>query len=80
MPISILMTKMIFIEYLPPARPKLVPNLKVPRIYWNGAVDISNIPISILKSKINFMKYLPPVRPKLTPKLNMLRIIEIWPT
>ena len=33
MPISILMTKIIFVKNLPPARPKFVPKLKVPRIY-----------------------------------------------
>ena len=32
-PISILMSKIIFIKYLPPARPKLDPQLKVLRIY-----------------------------------------------
>ena len=32
-PISILMSKMIFIKYLPTARLKLVPKLKVLRIY-----------------------------------------------
>ena len=34
-PISILMPKAIFIKYLPPVQPKLVPKLKVLRIYWN---------------------------------------------
>ena len=34
MTISILMLKMIFIEYLPPVRPKLAPKLKMLRIYW----------------------------------------------
>ena len=33
MPISILMLKIIFIKYLPPVRPKLVPQLKMLRIY-----------------------------------------------
>ena len=35
MSISILISKMIFVKYLPPVRPKLVPKLKVPQIYWN---------------------------------------------
>ena len=35
MPISILMSKMIFIKYLPHVRPKLAPKLKVLRIYGN---------------------------------------------
>ena len=32
-PISILMSKIFFIKYLPSARPKLVPKLKTLRIY-----------------------------------------------
>ena len=37
MPISISMSKMIFMKYLPPVRPKLIPKLKMLRIYWNLA-------------------------------------------
>ena len=33
MAISILMSKNLFIKYLLPVRPKLVPKVKVPRIY-----------------------------------------------
>ena len=33
MPIPILMSKIIFMKYLPPARPKLVPKLKMPSSY-----------------------------------------------
>ena len=33
MPISILMSKIVFIKYLPSVRPKLVLNLKVTRFY-----------------------------------------------
>ena len=40
MPITILMSKMIFIKYLPPARPKLVRKLKVPRICWKVMFNI----------------------------------------
>ena len=36
-PISILMARIIFMKYLPPASPKLVPKLKVPRLYLNLA-------------------------------------------
>ena len=67
MPISILMSKMIFIKYFPPARLKFVPKLSVQNLFKLGTFDISNTQISILMSKIIFMKYLPPVRPKLTP-------------
>ena len=42
-PISILMSKVIFIKYLPPVQPKLVPKLKVRRIYWNLAYSIFEI-------------------------------------
>ena len=38
--ISILMSKIIFIKYLPLLRPKLVPKLKVLRIYWNSIFQI----------------------------------------
>ena len=34
MPISILMSKISFMKYLPPVRPKLAPKLKMFRIYW----------------------------------------------
>ena len=43
MPISILMSKMIFIESLQPVRPKLTPKLKMLRIYWNLAHVIFRI-------------------------------------
>ena len=42
-PILILMSKIIFIKYLPPVQPKLVPKLKVLRIYWNLAHSIFQI-------------------------------------
>ena len=42
-PISILMSKIIFIKYLPPVRPKLVLVSKVLRIYWNLAYSIFQI-------------------------------------
>ena len=43
MPTSILMSKIIFKKYLPPVEPKLVPKLKVRRIYWNLAQLIFGI-------------------------------------
>ena len=42
-PISIWMSKMIFIKYLPPASPILVPKLKMLRNYWNSAYLIFRI-------------------------------------
>ena len=66
---------MSFMKYLPPAKSKLVPKLKMLRIYWNlGTFDISNIPILILMWKIIFIKYLPFARPKLVRNLKVLRI------
>ena len=41
--ISILMSKIIFIKYLPPVQPKLVPKSKVLRIYWNLTHSIFRI-------------------------------------
>ena len=57
MPISIFTSKLIFIKYLPPVRPKLVSKLKVLWIYWNWPpliFDISNKSISTLMPKIIF--------------------------
>ena len=66
---------MVFMKYLPPVRPKLVPKWKILRIYWNlGTFDIPNSPILILLSKIIFIKYVPLVRPKMILKLKVLRI------
>ena len=49
-------------KYLLPVRPKLVPKLKMLRIFLKfGAFDGSNIPISILMSKIILMKYFYPI-------------------
>ena len=74
-PISIQMSKMIFIKYLPPVRPKLVPILKMLRIYW----DLAHLIFRISRScfwcqKLLFIKYLPTARPKLVPKWKKLRI------
>ena len=69
MPISVLISKMTFIKYLPPARSKLVPKLNNNQdLLKFGTFDISNIPISILISKIISVKYLPAARSKLVPK------------
>ena len=43
MPILILTSKIIFIKYLPSVRPKLVPKLKILRIYRNLAHSIFQI-------------------------------------
>ena len=68
MPISILIWKMIFIKYLPPVRPKLVPKLNMLRIYWN----LAHLIFRISRSRYWWQKW------------KMLRIywnvtkIEIW--
>ena len=85
LPISILMSKIIFVICLPPVRPKLVPKLKTLIIYWNLAHLIFWISRShFWPQKSFFVKYLPTARPKLVPKWKTLRIywnlmkIEIW--
>ena len=72
MPVSILMSKMIFIKCLPRITPNLVPKLKMLRIYWNLAH--LNIQSQFWSQKLFFIKYLPIARPKLVPKWKMLKI------
>ena len=74
MPISIFMSKMIFIKYFPPLGTNWSQNWKCSGLIEIGNIDIWNIPISILMSKIIFIEHLPPVRPKLVPKVKVLRI------
>ena len=69
--ISTLMSKIIFIQYLAPLRPKIK---SAQNLLKFGTFDISNIPISILMSQIIFIKFLPPVGPELVLKFEMLRI------
>ena len=65
------MSKIIVIEYLPPARPKLVPKLKVFRIYRNLAHSI----VQICQFQFWCRKFfLPIARLQLVPKWKMLRI------
>ena len=78
MQMFILMTKTIFMKYLPPVRPKLVKKIEnVQNLFKFGRIDISNMQISILMSKMIFIKYLPPVRPKYVQNQKCLEIIEI---
>ena len=75
MAISILMSKMIFIKYLLPFRPELVPKLKMLRIYWNLTHLIFRISWPrFWCQKIFFIKYLLISRPKLVPKWKMIWI------
>ena len=58
MPILILKSKINFMKYLPPLRPKLVPKIKnAQNLLKFSTLCISNISISILMSKMVFMKY-----------------------
>ena len=69
------MSKIIFMKYLPPVRPKFVPKIKNAQdVLKSCASNISSVPISILMSKMIFIKYVPPIRPKLVPNLKVLRI------
>ena len=75
MPISILMSTIIFMKHLSPVRPKFVPKLKILKIYWN----LAHLMLQICQSrfwhqKYFFIKSLPVARPQLIPKWRMLRI------
>ena len=78
MPISIHISKIGFIKYLPADGPKMISKLKMRRIYWNLAYDFLNMSISIFMSKIIFVKHLPPLSPKFVPKLKSSEFAEIW--
>ena len=70
------MSRIIFINYLPPVRSKIGPKIKsAQNLLKFGSFDISNMPISILMSKMIFIKYLPVVSPKLV--LKSMEFIEI---
>ena len=72
--ISILMWKMIFIKYLSSVGPKLIPKLKVPRIYWDLAHLIFQISDLDFNVKNDFLiKYLPIARSKMVPKWKTLK-------
>ena len=47
MPISVLMPKIIFIKYLLPAKPKLVPKLKIFRVYGNLIFEITDLDFNV---------------------------------
>ena len=69
------MSKIIFMKYLPPVRPKMIQKVKNPQnLLKFGTPNISSMRIYILIPKIIFMKYLLSVRPKLVAKLKMLGI------
>ena len=61
MPISVLMSKILFIKYLPIGA-KMTDDQNLLKL---GQIDIPNVPVSILMSKMVFIKYVSPVRCKL---------------
>ena len=77
--ILILMSKIIFIKYVPPVRPKLVPKLKVLRIYWNLAHSIIQICQSWFLCKKLFLWIIYHLLGPCWSQLKMLRIYWILP-
>ena len=62
-PISILISEIIFIKFEPLVLPKLIPKLSAQNLLKFGTFDIANMPIWILMSKMGFMTYLSAARP-----------------
>ena len=60
--IAHIMSRIIFMKYLPSVRLKLIPKIKnAQNLLKFGTFDISNVLISILVPKMTFIKYLPPI-------------------
>ena len=66
--ITHMMSKIIFMKYLPPVRPIMVPKLKHPEFIEIGHISYYEYPNLDFDVKIFFIKYLPIARPKLVPK------------
>ena len=79
-----IMSKIFFMKYLPAVRPKMVPKLKMLRIYWNleylifDTCDILNIQISILMSKLVLLNTYYLLDPKWSQNKNCSGFIELW--
>ena len=79
-PISILISKIIFMKYLPPVRPKLVAKLKVPRIYWN----LAHLTFQICRCQFQCKKWLfsanmcQLIDPHWSQNKKCSEFIEIW--
>ena len=69
-PISILMLKIIFIKHVPLVRHKLIPKLKVLRMFWNLAHSIFQICQSRFWCQKQFLWNI--FLAKLTPRLKLL--------
>ena len=60
--IAQIMSRIIFMKYLPSVRLKLIPKIKnAQNLLKFGTFDISNMLISILVPKMTFIKYLPTI-------------------
>ena len=73
--ISIPMSKIIFIKYLPPVRPKFFPKSKVLRIYWN----LSHSIFQVCQSGFWCQKWIlwNIYQAKLTPRLILFRDLRL---
>ena len=79
MPISILMSKIIFMKYLLTVRPKLVTKFKILRIYWNLAELTFEICQSQFWCQILFsVKTHPLFGPNCSKNQKCSKLIEIW--
>ena len=76
-PIGHIMSKINFMKYLPPLRPKLVPKLKMLRVYWNLAHLIFQTCWSRFGcQKVFWLNIQPPVWPRQVPKFIALNLLE----
>ena len=76
----ILMSKIFFKKYLPPVRHKLVPKLKMHRIYWN----LANVIFRISRSRfwchrLFLLNIYHLFGPNWSQNLKYSEFIEIWP-
>ena len=76
--IAHIMSKIIFMRYLPPVRPKMVPKLKMLRIYWNLTHVIFRIPQSRFWCQKLFLlniyhQIFTQIGPKIKSTLNLLK-------
>ena len=76
-PISLLMSKIIFIKYLPLVRCKLVAKLKVLIIYWNLAHSIFQYVNLNFDVKNGFYEIFTCCLSKLSPRLKLLRNLSL---
>ena len=66
--IAHIMSKIIFMKYLPPVRPKMVPNLKMLRNYWN----LTHVIFRISQSRFWYQKSAQ-IGPKIKSAQNLMK-------